>query len=124
MTAARGIALAALLLAACTDSAAQERQAQGTLAYQQGYQALEAHDYATAAERLGAAATLLPDDPYTALDLGVACQNLGRLDEARAAYRRAIALGGHAMPRGVTDPRYAGRTVAQLAQADLDAMAK
>jgi Flp pilus assembly protein TadD len=114
---------ATLLLAACVDPA-PDPKALGTAAWRAGYAALQAKDYAAAESRLLEAQRDLPDDAYVALDLGVAEQNLGKVVAARAAYERAIALGGQRMPRDVTDPRYGGMTVAQLAKADLDAMPK
>ncbi len=118
---ARVILGVTLLLAAC-ETAPSAHDA-GRRAYLEGYEALKAADYAGAERSLSEAARELPEDPYVQLDLGVTEQNLGKRDLARAAYARAMDLGKTAQSRDVTDPRYAGRTVAQLAKDDLDWMA-
>jgi|HubBroStandDraft_1064217.scaffolds.fasta_scaffold00087_35 Tfp pilus assembly protein PilF len=89
------------------------------LDYRQGVEAIAAHDFAAAERHLAAAAQLAPDDPYVALNLGVAYQNLGELEKARAAYRHAVEIGEGVKPVRVTDPHYAGRTVADLARDNL-----
>ena len=45
--------------------------------------------------------------------------NLGKIDLARAAYRHAADTGEQIKPVRVTDPHYAGRTVAELARDNL-----
>ena len=108
-------AILLLLLAGCGADSGQALN----LAYRQGFEAIEAHDFVTAERALAEAARLAPDDPYVALNLGVAYQNLGQLDQARAAYLQAIETGGKTKPTRVTDPHYAGRSVADLARDNL-----
>jgi len=113
-------AAAALALAACTQ---RETQTQcGIDSFERGYAAMQAEDWATAERFFDEAAALIPADPYTQLDLGVVEQHLGHPDKARIAYRKAIAFGKSVQPRDTADPLYANRTVAQLAQDDLDGM--
>jgi tetratricopeptide (TPR) repeat protein len=50
------------------------------------------HEPQAALERFGRAAALVPDDSESWLHAGIAAQELGRLDEALAAYERALAL--------------------------------
>ncbi len=57
--------------------------------------------------------------PLSSSNLGVAYQNLGEMDKARAAYEQAVKTGQGVRPTRVTDPRYSGRTVAELARDDL-----
>jgi Flp pilus assembly protein TadD len=110
--------IAAMLLAGCSDDKPDPAEAL-KLAYRQGFEAMQAHDFAKAKQHLGEAAQLAPDDPYVALNLGVAYQNLGELDKARAAYLQAVKIGEGVKPARVTDPHYAGRTVAELARDNL-----
>src|ERR1700761_2979754 len=70
----------------------------GRQAYRQGYDALDAGDYDKAVQYLTEAQRLRPDDPYVALDLGVAYQSLGKNDEARAAYEKAVETGKGVVP--------------------------
>ncbi len=116
--AGRPLALAALVLGV---SCAQQRTDldRGRDAFQLGWQALRDGRDEAAARDFAEAVRLMPDDAFAALDLGVALQHLGRRDEARAAYRRAIELGKTVRPRDVTDPLYAAQTVGELAADDL-----
>lgn len=107
-----------LMLAGCGDDKPDPAQT-AELDYRLGFQAIEAHDFAKAAELLSAAAALTPDDPYIQLNLGVAYQNLGQLDKARAAYQRAVETGKDLHPARVTDPQYVARSVADLARDNL-----
>jgi len=91
-------------------------------AFQRGFTALRRHEDETAERYLDLAASYMPDDPFVQLDLGVVRQRLGKLDQAREAYARAIELGKGAEPRQVTDPAYTGQSVAQLAAEDLASM--
>jgi Flp pilus assembly protein TadD len=111
-------AAAFLLLAGCGGDKPDPAQ-QLKLDYRIGFEALQQHDFAKAVQYLEDAATLEPGDPYVQLNLGVAYQNLGQLDKARAAYEQAAAAGKGVRPARVTDPHYAGRTVEELARDDL-----
>jgi Flp pilus assembly protein TadD len=107
-----------LMLAGCGDDK-PDPAATAELDYRLGFQAIEAHDFAKAAELLSEAAALTPDDPYIQLNLGVAYQNLGQLDKARAAYQHAVETGKDLRPARVTDPHYVARSVADLARDNL-----
>jgi Tfp pilus assembly protein PilF len=113
-----GLVASALLLAACGDSAPDPAEV-FKVDYRIGFEAVQAHDFAKAAQYLGEAAQIDPNDPYVQLNLGVAYQNLGEMDKARAAYEQAVKTGQGVRPTRVTDPRYSGRTVAELARDDL-----
>jgi Flp pilus assembly protein TadD len=112
-----GFAVALLMLTGCGGSPDPAETAK--LAYRHGIEAIVAGDFAAAERALDEAARLEPDDPYVLLNLGVAYQNLGQIELARAAYRHAAETGALAKPARVTDPRYAGRTVAELARDNL-----
>jgi Flp pilus assembly protein TadD len=112
-----GAAALSALSACAADS--PDPAASFNLAYRLGFEALQAQDYPKAEQKLSEAAQLVPDDPYVQLNLGVAYQHLGALDKARAAYLRAVAAGEKVKPVRVTDPRYAGRSVADLARDNL-----
>ncbi len=115
-----GVAL--ILLAACHSEGKPDPVALGYQAQQRGVAALQREDYTMAEQAFLEAAWWSPDDAYTQLDLGVAEQHLGRFAAAREAYQRAAALGQHVMPLDVTDPRYGGLTVAQLASENMAAL--
>jgi Tfp pilus assembly protein PilF len=119
----RATLVAVLALAACGTDEQAARLAAGQAAKQRGYQALQQQDYGAAEAAYRQAAANLPHDAYVELNLGVAEEHLGKLDAARDAYRLAIVDGKGVAPVDVTDPNYAGRTVAQLAEADLAGMA-
>jgi Flp pilus assembly protein TadD len=112
------LSAALLAVAGCGDAAPDSAET-AKLAYRHGVEAIEAHDFAAAERYLAEAARQEPDDPYIMLNLGVAYQNLGKFDEARAAYRHAAETGTKLTPVRVTDPHYAGRTVADLARDNL-----
>lgn len=121
-----GLAGAMLVaLAGCGDGKLSplETAAAFKLAYRLGFEALQAQDYAAAEQHLSEAAQLDPDDPYVELNLGVAYQRLGELDKARTAYEHAAATGEAVKPVRVTDPRYSGRSVADLARDNLASLA-
>lgn len=109
---------AALLLAGCGNDKPDPAEVL-KLDYRLGFEALQQHDFAKATQYLGDAAQLDPGDPYVLLNLGVAYQNLGELDKARTAYEGAAKSGEGVRPARVTDPHYAGRTVAELARDNL-----
>jgi Flp pilus assembly protein TadD len=108
-----------LAIAGCADT---EQQAAGRIAYRHGFEALDARDYVKAEQYLSDAERLLPDDPYVALDLGVVCQALGQPDRARAAYQKVQTIGKGVIPTRVTDPRAAGKSLADIATDNLARM--
>ncbi|MHA7629395.1 tetratricopeptide repeat protein [Corallococcus sp. M7] len=78
-----------------------------------GFAYLHANDNAHAVEVLTQAASLLPHVAYVQNNLGVACERLGRLEEARAAYAAATRLS----PRYV-QARVNAERVGRVARAD------
>ena len=106
-----------LALAGCSSD---DPGAPGRMAYRQGFEALDAGDYDKAVQYLTDAQRLRPDDPYVALNLGVAYQAQGKNDEARAAYEKAIETGKGVVPVRVTDPRASGKSVAEIAADNLN----
>jgi Flp pilus assembly protein TadD len=86
---------------------------------EKGYAALAAGDYPTAVRWLTIAATLTPDNPYLMLDLGAAYQKLGRFDDAQQRYQILVDTAREVTPGNVTDPTLQGKTLAQIAAADL-----
>jgi Flp pilus assembly protein TadD len=119
----RRVAAASVCLLALAGCYPRSRDiVRGHDAFQRGFTALRRHEDDTAERYLDLAASYMPDDPFVQLDLGVVRQRLGKLDQARVAYARAIELGKAAEPRQVTDPAYAGQNVAQLAAEDLASM--
>jgi tetratricopeptide (TPR) repeat protein len=114
--------VALILIAACHAEGKPDPVALGYQAQQRGLAALQREDYTAAEQAFLEAAWWSPDDAYTQLDLGVAEQRLGRFAAAREAYQRAEELGQHVMPLDVTNPRYGGLTVAQLANENMAAL--
>jgi Tfp pilus assembly protein PilF len=110
-------------VAGCAGAERADQQAAGRLAYRQGFEALDAADFAKAEQYLSEAQKLLPDDPYVALDLGVTYQSMGQLDKARAAYERVQEIGKGVIPVRVTDPRAAGKSLAEIATDNLNFIA-
>ncbi len=98
----RAAALLALaLLAGCSrlarDSAAPgatpaEAAARAQMLLNAGNQAYHAGDYSLAARRYAAAAVVRKDDPVAYFGLGMALKQLGRDEDARAAYAKSREL--------------------------------
>lgn len=84
-----GLTAAVLLVAACaTPESAQP--------VQYGLGLLAAEDYAAAKAHFSALRKKYPADPYVALNLGVALQQLGENEQAAEMYRVAIEAGENA----------------------------
>ena len=64
----------------------------GPRALLRGKKLLQRGDYAAAVEQLKTATTLLPANAQAWNYLGVACQNVGQMDDAVMAYKRSLAL--------------------------------
>jgi Flp pilus assembly protein TadD len=86
---------------------------------EKGYAALAAGDYPAAVRWLTIAATLKPENPYLMLDLAAAYQKLGRFDDAQKRYQILVDTARAVTPVKVTDPALQGKTLAQIAAADL-----
>ncbi len=84
-----------------------------------GYDNLERGDYTTAESYYRKALLLEPDNPYALLNLGVIAQRTGRPLEAADLYRRVIALQAAAPAVVSTDPGQVGRSVSDIARANL-----
>jgi tetratricopeptide (TPR) repeat protein len=108
-----------ICIAALAVSAAGCSQNVGVDPSGQAYKALDAHDYGAAREAFAAAYAKDPHDPFVELDLGVAYQNLGRMDLAEPFYRGVIADGKGIKPVTTTNPSDAGKTLDQIACTNL-----
>ena len=114
------LAVFGLVLTACRHEPTDTERGVGV--FQQGYMAMQEARYDDALRYFTTAERLIPGDAYVQLDLGVTLVHLGRRDEARAAFERAMELGREVKSITVTDPIYAGRTVAQLAADNIAGM--
>jgi tetratricopeptide (TPR) repeat protein len=120
MIAARALALAGLvlLLGGCgLDPATEPAAAQ--LAYRRGFEAIGDGDWPKAQQYLIEAKQAFPDDPYVLLNLGVVAQHLGRFEEARGYYQQVVDQAPDVIPRAVSDPAAAGKSLADLARDDM-----
>ena len=61
-----------------------------------------------------------PDNPFALLNLGYLYQEADRVDEARKAYQRVIALNPDDKPSQVTVPSLQGSTLVEVAKYNLD----
>jgi Tetratricopeptide repeat len=86
---------------------------------EKGYAALARGDYPTAVHWLSLASAAKPDDPYLMLDLAAADQKLARFDDARKLYLTVIRIGQDTVPNHVSDESLRGKTLADIATADL-----
>ncbi len=84
-----------------------------------GYDNLERGDYATAESYYRKALLLEPDNPYALLNLGVIAQRTGRPAEAADFYRRVIVQKAAAPAVVSTDQAQVGRSLADIARANL-----
>jgi tetratricopeptide (TPR) repeat protein len=117
------------LLAACTPSPHQEAvqedlAAKAYDAHQRGYEALAKQDYTGAEADFLDAQKFAPNDSLIELDLGVVEIDLEKWDAAQAALEQAEKLGVKDIPQNVTDARYEGLSVSQLATENLALLAK
>lgn len=113
---ARTAILAATLsmtLAACATGGATDGVT--VTADDAGYKALASGDYTFAQNEFQPEQAKNPNDPYLELDLGVAYQQLGRLDLAEALYRQAMANGKDVIPPYTTFERDKGKSIADIA---------
>lgn len=99
---------AVLLIGACTENSP-------------GYEELAQGNYAAARDELAPLQAESPHDPYLELNLGWAYQNLGRMDLAEPLYRGALADGQNVLPAQTTNPAFQGKSVADIACANLRA---
>jgi len=116
--AALALALLAPLLSACGHDPAAD-QAAAQLAYQRGFEAINDGDWLKAEQYLVQAKQAFPNDPYVLLNLGVVAQRLGRFAEARSYYQQVVDKAPDVVPRQVSDPQAAGKSLADLARDDL-----
>ena len=91
---------------------------------EKGYAALAEGDNPRAVRWLSAASKAKPDDPYLMLDLAAAYQNLGKFDDARKLYQKVIDTAKDVTPAKVDDPKLQGKTLAEIAAADLALLPK
>jgi Flp pilus assembly protein TadD len=90
---------------------------------EKGYAALAAGDNPGAVKWLTIALVAKPDDPYLRVDLAAAYQGLSRFDDARHFYQIVIDTAKDATADKVNDPKLQGKSLAQVAAADLAACA-
>jgi tetratricopeptide (TPR) repeat protein len=107
----------ASVLGGCGGTSKADADAQA--AYRHSFEAINAGDWLKAEQYLIQAKAAFPDDPYVLLNLGVVAQRLGRFDEARGYYQQVIDKGSDVIPRQVSDPAEAGKSLADLARDDL-----
>jgi Flp pilus assembly protein TadD len=88
-------------------------------ATEKGYAALAAGNYPIAVRWLSLVATDKPNDPYLMLDLAAAYQKLGKFDDAQRRYQILVDTAGDITPGKVTDPTLSGKSLAEIAAADL-----
>jgi Flp pilus assembly protein TadD len=88
-------------------------------ATEKGYAALAAGNYPIAVRWLSLVATEKPDDPYLMLDLAAAYQKLGKFDDAQRRYQILVDTAADVIPAKVTDPALHGKSLAEIAAADL-----
>lgn len=123
------VLLALPLLAACTPSHHEEAvqedlEAKAYEAHQRGYEALAKQDNAAAEADFLEAQKFAPNDSLIELDLGVVEINLQKWDAAQVALQQAQKLGTKDIPQNVTDARYEGLSVSELATENLALLAK
>jgi outer membrane protein OmpA-like peptidoglycan-associated protein len=105
----------ALLLVGAALSGCQSGPGASVTADDAGYQALVNSDYSKARDSFEPRNSQTPNDPYLELDLGVAYQQLGRMDLAEALYRQAMTNGKDVTPAFYTQDRDKGKTIADIA---------
>jgi hypothetical protein len=86
-----------------------------------GFEDLQTGNYVAARDELAPLQAESPHDPYLELDLGWAYQNLGRMDLAEPLYRGALTDGRNIVPAQTTNPDFQGKTIAEIACANLKA---
>src|SRR5579859_8001371 len=91
---------------------------------EKGYAALAAGDNPAALHWLSIAAKQRPDDPYLMLDLAAANQKLGKFDEARRLYQKVIETAKDVVPDSSVNPALHGRTLGEIAAANLALLPK
>lgn len=84
-----------------------------------GYRALKNGDYAKARDYIETSNAERPNDAFDELNLGVAYQGLGRMDLAEPLYRQAMTHGHGLYPKETIRPQDRGRTVEEIACANL-----
>jgi hypothetical protein len=112
-----GLKVASCLVLALTAAACSRTV--GVDPSSQAYMDLNAHNYGAAREAFAAAYTKDPHDPFVELDLGVAYQNLGRMDLAEPFYVGVMEDGKGIKPITTTNPSDAGKTLDQIACTNL-----
>lgn len=125
MSGVRALAIVGLVLTlgACGQDPATNGAA-AQLAYRRGFEAIGAGDWLKAQQYLIQAKQAFPEDPYVLLNLGVVAQRLGRFDEARGYYQQVIDMAPNVIPEQVSDPKAAGKSLADLARDDLATLPK
>jgi tetratricopeptide (TPR) repeat protein len=108
-----------LALAACGSSDREKADAAAQMAYRRSFEAINDGDWLKAEQYLTQAKASFPEDPYVLLNLGVVAQRLGRFSEARGYYQQVVDKAPDVIPVQVSDPKAAGKSLADLARDDL-----
>ncbi|HEY8698186.1 MAG TPA: hypothetical protein VIM02_11235 [Rhizomicrobium sp.] len=80
-----------------------------------GFVALSNGDYEKARDAFVVEYAAHPNDPFVQLDLGLAYQNLGRMDLAEPLYRQVMVDGRGVVPMTTTTNQSAGMPLDQIA---------
>jgi general secretion pathway protein D len=113
------IALFAVLLSCAGNT---YNVSQDTLLADEGYQELIKGNYESAEAILNVALSIDPNNPYALLNLGVLFQNTGRLEEARATYRRLVELNPEDIAADSTSGKFKGKKLVEIAKENLSTL--
>lgn len=108
---------AALALSACASNGSQP----AVTPSDPGYVALERGDYETARAAFTKEVAAHPNDPYLQLNLALADQMTGHMDQAEPLYRAVLASGRGLYPGAITTDGAAGMSLDQIACQNLRA---
>jgi hypothetical protein len=85
----------------------------------QGFEELSKGNNVEAGMKLEEALAINPDNPYALLNMGVVYQRTGRPEKARRMYEKVIALQPQEKADASNIPSFSGRSLAEIAKANL-----